>query len=126
MLQCQNPVVDGEEVGDVRQLTRATTNQAWYNINATHQGDKMTATNEELKAMYLNESTKELEDQLASCEATIQAMLSYRRSWALDSRQMRIAESNSSYLRAELRRRETGSCEIQHSQVGEAVYRDVK
>jgi hypothetical protein len=86
----------------------------------------MNATNEELKAMYLNESTKELEDQLASCEATIKEYLGYGASWALDSRQMRIAESNSSYLRAEIRRRATGTCEIQPSQVGEAVYRDIK
>jgi len=86
----------------------------------------MTATNEELKAMYLNDSTEELKAQLASCDATISELLGYGRSWALDCREMQIAESNSSYLRAELRRRETGSSEIQHSQVGEAVYRDLK
>ena len=85
----------------------------------------MNATNEELKAMYLNDSTEELKAQLASCEATISELLGYGKSWALDCREMRIAESNSSYLRAELRRRETGSSEIQHSQVGEVVERKV-
>ncbi len=85
----------------------------------------MIATNEELKAMYLNDSTEELKAQLASCEATIDEYASIGRSWALDAREMRIAESSSSYLRAELRRRETGSSEIQHSQVGEVVERKV-
>ena len=86
----------------------------------------MNATNEELKAMYLDDTTEELRAQLASCEATIQEMFSYGKAWALDSRQMRVAEHNSSYVRAELRRRETGTSELQHSQVGEAVYRDLK
>ena len=86
----------------------------------------MIATNEELKAMYLNDSTEELEARLASCEATITELRSYGQSWALDCRQMRIAESNSSYLYAELRRRKSGDHELQHSQVGEAVYRDIK
>ena len=85
----------------------------------------MTATNEELKDMYLNDSTEELKARLASCDATISELLGYGKSWALDCREMRIAESNASYLRAELRRRETGSCEIQHSQVGEVVERKV-
>ena len=83
----------------------------------------MNATNEELKAMYLNDSTEELKAQLASCEATISEMLSYGKAWALDSREMRIAEHNSSYIYAELRRRETGTSEIQPSQVGEVVER---
>jgi len=85
----------------------------------------MNATNEQLKAMYLNDSTEQLKAELASCEETISEMLSYGKAWALDSREMRVAEHNSSYIRAELRRRETGSCEIQHSQVGEVVERKV-
>ncbi len=85
----------------------------------------MNATNEELKAMYLNDSTAELYAELASCEETIREMLSYGKAWALDSREMRVAEHNSSYIRAELRRGETGTCEIQHSQVGEVVERKV-
>jgi len=86
----------------------------------------MNATNEELKAMFLNSTTAELYADLASYEETIQEMLNYGKAWALDSRQMRVAEHNSSYVRAELRRRETGTSEIQHSQVGPAIYRDVK
>lgn len=86
----------------------------------------MNATNEDLKAMYLNDSTEELEAQLASCEATISELMSYGRSWALDCREMRIAEHNSDHIHAELRRRKTGDSELQHSQVGEAVYRDIK
>ena len=85
----------------------------------------MNATNEELKAMYLNDSTAELKADLASCEETSREMLSYGKAWALDSREMRVAEHNSSYIRAELRRRETGTSEIQHSQVGEVVERKV-
>ena len=85
----------------------------------------MTASDEQLKAMYLNDSTEQLKAELASCDATISELLGYGKSWALDCREMRIAESNSSYLRAELRRRETGSSEIQHSQVGEVVERKV-
>ncbi len=85
----------------------------------------MNATNEQLKAMYLNDSTEQLKAELASCEETISEMLSYGKAWALDSREMRVAEHNSSYIRAELRRRETGSCEIPHSQVGEVVERKV-
>jgi hypothetical protein len=53
-------------------------------------------------------------------------MLSYGKAWALDSREMRVAEHNSSYIRAEIRRRETGSSEIQPSQVGEVVERKAK
>ena len=86
----------------------------------------MNATNEELKAMYLGSTTAELYADLASCEETIKEMLSYGKAWALDSRQMRVAEHNSSYIRAEIRRRETGTSEIQPSQVGPAVYRDIK
>ena len=86
----------------------------------------MIATNEELKAMYLNDSTEELEAQLASCEATIKELLGYGKSWALDCREMRVSEHNSSYIRAELRRRDTGDSQVQPSQVGEAVYRDLK
>ncbi len=85
----------------------------------------MNATNEELKAMFLGVFTSELEAELASCEATISEMLSYGKAWALDSREMRVAEHNSSYIRAELRRRETGTSEIQPSQVGEVVERKV-
>ena len=85
----------------------------------------MNATNEELKAMYLNDSTAELYAELASCEETIREMLSYGKAWALDSREMRVAEHNSSYIRAEIRRRETGTSEIQPSQVGEVVERKV-
>jgi len=86
----------------------------------------MNATAEQLKTMYLDDTTAELEAQLASFEATIKEMRSYGRAWALDSRQMRVAEHNSSYIRAELRRRKTGDSRVQSSQVGEAVYRDVK
>ena len=86
----------------------------------------MNATNEELKAMYLNDSTTELKADLASCEETIQEMLSYGKAWALDSREMRVAEHNSSYIRAELRRRETGTSEIQPIQVGEVVERKAR
>ena len=83
----------------------------------------MTASDKQLEIMYRNQSTEALKARLASCDATISELLGYGRSWALDCREMRIAESNASYLRAELRRRETGSCEIQHSQVGEVVER---
>ena len=86
----------------------------------------MNATNEELKAMYINDSTAELYADLASCEETIREMLSYGKAWALDSREMRVAEHNSSYIRAEIRRRETGTSEIQPSQVGEVVERKAK
>ena len=86
----------------------------------------MNATNEELKAMYLNDTTEELEALLASYEVTISEMLSIGKSWALDSRRMRIAESNSSYVRAELRRRVTGTSEIQSSQVGPVIERKAK
>ena len=85
----------------------------------------MNATNEELKAMYSHITTAELRADLASCDTTIRELVGYGKSWALDCREMRIAESNGSYLRAELRRRETGTSEIQHSQVGEVVERKV-
>ena len=84
----------------------------------------MNATNEELKDMYLNDSTEELEARLASCKATIEKYLGYGASWALDCRTMRIAESNSSYLWAELRRRETDTSELQCSQGGDVVEAD--
>ena len=86
----------------------------------------MNATNEELKVMFSDDTTAELEAQLASCEATIKELYSYGRAWALDCREMRVAEHNSSYIRAELRRRDTGDSQVQPSQVGEAVYRDLK
>ena len=86
----------------------------------------MNATNEELKAMYDGDTTAELEAQLASCEATIKELLGYGKSWALDCREMRVAEHNSSYIRAELRRRDTGDSQVQPSQVGPAIYRNLK
>lgn len=86
----------------------------------------MNATNEELKAMYLGSTTAELYADLASCEDTIREMRSYGKAWALDSRQMRVAEHNSSYIRAEIRRRETGTNEIQPSQVGPVIERKAK
>ena len=86
----------------------------------------MTASNKQLEIMYRNQSTEALKARLTSCDATIEEYLGYGKSWALDSRQKRIAESNASYLRAELRRRATGDCNVQHSQVGEAVYRDIR
>ena len=86
----------------------------------------MNATNEELKDMYIRYTTAELYALLASYEETIREMTSYGASWALDSREMRVAEHNSSYIRAELRRRETGTSEIQPSQVGEVVERKAK
>ena len=78
----------------------------------------MTVTNEQLKAMFLPIQTTELEDQLISFEATIKEMRSCGKSWALDSRQMRVAATNSSFIRAELRRRAGGntSCKtLQHT-----------
>jgi len=86
----------------------------------------MNATASELKAMYQHSSTENLEHALASHEDTIRELYSIGRSWALDSREMRIAEHNSSFIRAELRRRKTGDSRVQSSQVGEAVYRDLK
>jgi len=86
----------------------------------------MYATPEELKVMFSDDTTEELEAQLASCEATIKELYSYGRAWALDCRQMRVAEHNSSHVRAELRRRKTGDSQVQSSQVGPAVYREIK
>ena len=86
----------------------------------------MIATNEQLAVMYVNETTEELKALLASYEATIEECTAIGKAWALDSREMRIAESNSSYVRAEIRRRETGDCNVKSSQVGEAVYRYIK
>ena len=86
----------------------------------------MIATNEELKEMYNRYTTAELYALLASYEETIRKMTSYGASWALDSREMRIAEHNSSYVYAEIRRRETGTSDIPHSQVGEVVERKAK
>ena len=85
----------------------------------------MTASDKQLEIMYRNQSTEALKVRLADCDATVSELLGYGRSWALDCREMQIAESNSSYLRAELRRRETGTSEIHPSQVGEVVERKV-
>jgi len=70
----------------------------------------MTASDKQLEIMYRNQSTEALKTRLATCDATISKLMGYGRSWALDCREMRIAQSNASYLRAELRRRETASC----------------
>ena len=49
--------------------------------------------------MNYTRTTAELKAQLARYEATIRELRSYGAAWALDCRQMRVAEANASHLR---------------------------
>tara|TARA_B100000035_G_scaffold297452_1_gene290243 strand:+ start:66 stop:293 length:228 start_codon:yes stop_codon:yes gene_type:complete len=60
---------------------------------------------EELKAMYSKVTTEDLEAQLTELRATISKLRSRGASWAMDCRQMRIAQHNEDLVFAELRRR---------------------
>ncbi len=60
---------------------------------------------EELKAMYARVTTEDLEARLAELRATITKLRSHGTSWAMDCRQMRIAQHNDDLVFAELRRR---------------------
>jgi hypothetical protein len=88
-------------------LAHAKHGEAEYNRTIARQGGKVRITPEQLKDMYLKNTTEELEVMLISCEDTIKELRSYGRAWALDCREMQIAQHNSSYIHAELRRRKT-------------------
>ncbi len=60
---------------------------------------------EELKAMYARVTTEDLEARLAELRATITKLRSHGTSWAMDCRQMRIAQHNDDLVFAELRSR---------------------
>ena len=60
---------------------------------------------EDLKAMYAKVTTDDLEARLAELRAKIAHLRSHGASWAMDCRQMRIAEHNEDLVFAELRRR---------------------
>ena len=60
---------------------------------------------EELKAMYARVTTEDLVERLTELRATISKLRSYGASWAMDCRQMRIAQHNEDLVFAELRRR---------------------
>ena len=60
---------------------------------------------EDLKAMYIKVTTEELEARLDELRAKISELRSHGASWAMDCRQMRIAEHNEDLVFAELRRR---------------------
>ena len=55
--------------------------------------------------MYDDMTTQQLEDLLASYQATITRMYGYGAAWALDSREMRVAQANSAPIWVELQRR---------------------
>jgi len=55
--------------------------------------------------MYDDMTTQQLEDLLASYQATITEYEGYGAAWALDSRAMRIAQAGSGHIWAELQRR---------------------
>lgn len=55
--------------------------------------------------MYSNMTTQQLEDLLASYQATIAEYEGYGAAWALDSRAMRVAQANSAPIWVELQRR---------------------
>ena len=60
---------------------------------------------EDLKAMYNEVTTEDLEARLDELQDKISHLRSHGSSWAMDSRQMRIAEHNEYLIFAELRRR---------------------
>ena len=60
---------------------------------------------EDLKAMYSKVTTDDLEARLAELRDKIAHLRSHGASWAMDCRQMRIAEHNEDLIFAELRRR---------------------
>ena len=60
---------------------------------------------EDLKAMYARVTTEDLEARLTELRATISKLRSHGASWAMDCRQMRIAQHNEDLVFAELRRR---------------------
>ena len=60
---------------------------------------------EDLKAMYNKVTTEDLEARLEELRAKISKLRSHGASWAMDCRQMRIAEHNEDLVFAELRRR---------------------
>jgi len=60
---------------------------------------------EDLKAMYAKVTTDDLEARLEELRAKIAHLRSHGASWAMDCRQMRIAEHNEDLIFAELRRR---------------------
>ena len=61
---------------------------------------------EDLKAMYARVTTEDLETRLAELREKISQLRSHGTSWAMDCRQMRIAQHNEDLVFAELRRRE--------------------
>ena len=60
---------------------------------------------EDLKAMYARVTTEDLEARLAELREKISQLRSHGTSWAMDCRQMRIAQHNEDLVFAELRRR---------------------
>ncbi len=65
----------------------------------------MIASNEDLKDMFKNSTTAELEARLTQLENVISHLQSRGLSWAFDCREIRIAEHNADHVFAELRRR---------------------
>lgn len=62
--------------------------------------------------MYDDVSTADLKTRLAKCEATVRQLKSFGAAWALDCRQMRVAEANGRHIRNEIRRREREQQEV--------------
>ena len=50
------------------------------------------------------EQIKELQAEYDSCQETIKVLRAYGASWALDCREMRIAESNGSHVSQQIRK----------------------
>ena len=71
----------------------------------------MIASNEDLKYMFRNSTTEELEARLVQLESVISHLQSRGLSWAYDCREIRIAEHNSDHVFAELRRRKEADAE---------------
>ena len=69
----------------------------------------MIASNEDLKTMFRNSTTEELEVRLQQLENVISHLRARGLSWAYDCREIRIAEHNSDHVFAELRRRKEES-----------------
>ena len=61
---------------------------------------------EDLKAMYVRVTTEDLEARLAELREKISQLRRHGASWAMDCRQMRIAQHNEDLVFAELRRRQ--------------------